>query len=120
MVILDLSNLVEESEIVDVGCAGEVHDPGEPVVLDVAEGDVPLVISLRCRIRDILPKGQVPVHDAGGPQHRSGGGGFRMGLDDDPQERWRDEAQGVRQSPQERALEPVVRPGGGNNDQQPP
>lgn len=96
-----------------------MYDPGESVVLDVAEGDVPLVVGLRLRVSKVLLKCQVPVHDASGPQHICGGGSILAGLDDDPQQRRRHQAQSVRQPPQEWTLKPVVALHRRDQDQQP-
>lgn len=94
-----------------------MDDPGEPVILNVVQCHVPLVVGLRRRVGEVRVEGQVPVHDAGPPQHLGGLGRGGAGLDDDPEQRWRHQLQRVGQPPQKRPLQAVAGLGRGDHDQ---
>lgn len=53
-----------------------MNNPAEPVVLDVIEREVPLVIHFHFRISEIFAENHMPVHDAGFPENFRDFGGI--------------------------------------------
>lgn len=65
--LLDCSNFLEESEIVDIRQPCKMDYSTQPMVLDVADGEVPVMIGLRVFVFEVLIGDDVSVHDSGFP-----------------------------------------------------
>lgn len=104
------AKLVEEVKGVHVVLVGEVDEAVDAVVLDVVERRVPLAQAARRRVLGPRPAstgrvavglgGQVAVHEAAAAEQRGGLARGGAAVDDEPEQRLRDEAEGVREAVQ--------------------
>lgn len=66
-----------------------MHNSAQPVVFDVAQGEICLMVGVGVAVSEVLLVGDVPIHDAGLPEHLRRRRGVGIGLNDKPKQRRR-------------------------------